>query len=52
LFKIYDPATQRYEVPIIVPDVKSKASSTDYDVKITDSPFGFSVTRKSTGTVM
>ncbi|XP_066934983.1 lysosomal alpha-glucosidase-like [Clytia hemisphaerica] len=50
--KIYDPANQRYEVPIPVPKVTTKASSTDYDVTVVESPFGFKVTRKSTGTVI
>lgn len=47
--KIYDPSNQRYEVPIEVPKVTTKASSTDYDVQITESPFGFNVKRKSNG---
>ncbi|XP_056906491.1 sucrase-isomaltase, intestinal isoform X3 [Takifugu flavidus] len=51
-FKIVDPATDRYEVP--VPLSLPKTSETDeskrlYKVAITQTPFGIKVTRKSTG---
>ncbi|XP_029026154.1 sucrase-isomaltase, intestinal-like [Betta splendens] len=52
-FKIWDPATERYEVP--VPLSVPEAPETDenrrlYKVVITRKPFGIQVIRKSTGT--
>nr|XP_019950458.1 PREDICTED: maltase-glucoamylase, intestinal-like [Paralichthys olivaceus] len=52
-FKIWDPATDRYEVP--VPLSVPAAPETDeskrlYKVIITDNPFGIQVIRKTTGT--
>ncbi|EDO41811.1 predicted protein [Nematostella vectensis] len=49
---IYDPANKRYEVPIPTPMITQKSNSQDYDVSFTSFPFGISVTRKSTGTVL
>ncbi|XP_047134482.1 lysosomal alpha-glucosidase isoform X1 [Hydra vulgaris] len=45
--KIYDPTERRYEVPIPVPDVTSKALSPNYLVTYTNELFGFKVTRLS-----
>uniref|UniRef100_A0A8D0AIN6 Maltase n=1 Tax=Sander lucioperca TaxID=283035 RepID=A0A8D0AIN6_SANLU len=52
-FKIWDPATDRYEVP--VPLSVPAAPETDeskrlYKVEVTPNPFGIQVTRKRTGT--
>ncbi|KAM5135364.1 lysosomal alpha-glucosidase-like [Mantella aurantiaca] len=49
---IKDPAHQRYEVPIPTPKVAGKASSLQYDVQITNDPFGLKVRRKSNGQVV
>lgn len=51
-FKIYDSASTRYEVPIATPDVKSQADTLDYQAFISSFPFGISIKRKSTGTVI
>jgi len=52
-FKITDPATQRYEVPIVTPPLPSrKPSMLDFDVQFTKLPFGLTVVRKSTGAVL
>ncbi|XP_062523496.1 lysosomal alpha-glucosidase-like [Corticium candelabrum] len=50
--KIYDASHERYEVPIPTPIVKEKASSTHYHFVYTKYPFGFSVIRQSSGTVL
>ena len=50
--QIYDPANKRYEVPFDPPGFGTKPASLAYTVAYTKFPFGFSVTRKSTGTVM
>ncbi|XP_033970453.1 maltase-glucoamylase, intestinal [Trematomus bernacchii] len=52
-FKIWDPNTERYEVP--VPLSVPATPETDeakrlYKVQFTDNPFGIQVTRKTTGT--
>uniref|UniRef100_A0A8C5KXA4 P-type domain-containing protein n=1 Tax=Jaculus jaculus TaxID=51337 RepID=A0A8C5KXA4_JACJA len=54
-FKIYDPNSQRYEVPVPL-NVPSAPSGTPdsrlYDVLIKQNPFGIEIRRKSTGSVM
>ncbi|XP_046862383.1 lysosomal alpha-glucosidase-like [Xenia sp. Carnegie-2017] len=50
--KIYDPNEKRYEVPIETPKVAKKSSKQNYLISFTKYPFGFSVTRKSTGRVL
>ena len=52
LFQIYDPNNKRYEVPIQTPKVDTQATTLDYDVNVNTFPFGISVKRKSTGTIM
>uniref|UniRef100_A0A671Y7K2 alpha-glucosidase n=1 Tax=Sparus aurata TaxID=8175 RepID=A0A671Y7K2_SPAAU len=52
-FKIWDPTTERYEVPVelsvpATPDTDE--NSRLYKVQITQNPFGIQVYRKSTGT--
>ena len=45
--QIYDPAKQRYEVPIDTPKVNQYESDTDYKFNPQKtSPFTFTVTRK------
>ncbi|KAM7452410.1 hypothetical protein ABFA07_000090 [Porites harrisoni] len=51
-FKIYDPNNKRYEVPIQTPTVSTQATELDYDVNVNTFPFGISVKRKSTNTVI
>lgn len=51
-FQIYDANNERYEVPIATPKVETQATTLDYDVSVSPFPFGVSVKRKSTGTVM
>ena len=50
--QIYDPNSKRYEVPIQTPTVSTQATELDYDVNVNTFPFGISVKRKSTNTVM
>ena len=50
--QIYDPNNKRYEVPIQTPIVSTQATELDYDVNVNTFPFGISVKRKSTNTVM
>ena len=50
--QIYDPNNKRYEVPIQTPTVSTQATELDYDVNVHTFPFGISVKRKSTNTVM
>lgn len=50
--QIYDPNNKRYEVPIQTPTVSTQATERDYDVNVNTFPFGISVKRKSTNTVM
>ena len=50
--QIYDPNNKRYEVPIVTPTVSTQATELDYDVNVNTFPFGISVKRKSTNTVM
>ncbi|KAM9853733.1 sucrase-isomaltase, intestinal [Aulostomus maculatus] len=52
-FKIWDPATDRYEVPVplSLPSVPETDSNKRlYRVLVTNNPFGIQVIRKSTGT--
>ncbi|KAK2912661.1 sucrase-isomaltase, intestinal-like [Channa argus] len=52
-FKIWDPTTERYEVPVPlnVPDApETDENKRLYKVLITKNPFGIQVIRKSTGT--
>ncbi|CAD7690944.1 unnamed protein product [Nyctereutes procyonoides] len=54
-FKIYDPQTKRYEVPIPlnIPDVPTSTYENRlYDVEIRENPFGIQVRRRSTGRVI
>lgn len=46
--QIYDPNYPRYQVPLPVPKVDTRAVDVDYDVNIHEKPFGIIVTRKST----
>lgn len=50
--KIFDGNNDRYEVPVETPVVRKKSSQQDYLVSFTHYPFGFAVTRKSTGRVV
>ncbi|CAF3761302.1 unnamed protein product [Rotaria sp. Silwood1] len=50
--RIYDPTNKRYEVPIPVPTVETKANVTDYIVSLNQSPFAIIIIRKSTGTIL
>ncbi|KAM7413361.1 hypothetical protein PAMA_020650 [Pampus argenteus] len=52
-FKIWDPTTDRYEVPVplsvpAAPETNEKRRL--YNVRVTNNPFGIQVVRKSTGT--
>eukprot|EP00064_Thunnus_orientalis_P008511 superscaffoldBa00001014_g8534 len=52
-FKVKDPATDRYEVPVplTVPDAPdTNENNRLYKVHVTHNPFGIQVVRKSTGT--
>ncbi|XP_074535530.1 sucrase-isomaltase, intestinal [Halichoeres trimaculatus] len=52
-FKIWDPTTERYEVPVplsVPATPETDENKRNYKVHITDNPFGIQVTRKSTGT--
>ncbi|XP_076591162.1 sucrase-isomaltase, intestinal [Chaetodon auriga] len=54
-FKIWDPATDRYEVPVplSVPDTReTNETKRLYSVTVTKEPFGIQVKRKSTGTTI
>ncbi|XP_028650310.2 sucrase-isomaltase, intestinal [Erpetoichthys calabaricus] len=53
-FKISDPKSKRYEVPIPlnVPSIEVNPVDQLYDVSISNQPFGIKVKRKSTGTVI
>ena len=50
--RIYQSTEERYQVPIPVPVVQTKANMTDYDVKVNENPFYIVVTRISTGVVL
>uniref|UniRef100_A0A672GPQ1 Maltase n=1 Tax=Salarias fasciatus TaxID=181472 RepID=A0A672GPQ1_SALFA len=52
-FKIWDPSTPRYEVPVPLTVPSAPEPDEDkrlYKVTVTDKPFGIQVIRKSTGT--
>ncbi|XP_015492493.1 sucrase-isomaltase, intestinal [Parus major] len=54
-FKIYDPQSPRYEVPVPLNLPSSPTSSSQdrlYDVLVQIKPFGIQIRRKSTGTVI
>lgn len=50
--KIYDSYYSRYQVPLPVPYVDTKAETTDYDVTVNSKPFWIRVTRKSTNATL
>ncbi|XP_026861950.2 lysosomal alpha-glucosidase [Electrophorus electricus] len=50
--KITDPANERYEVPIDVPVVKTRAPNPMYTVEFIKKPFGLIVKRKQNGAVL
>ncbi|XP_076839543.1 lysosomal alpha-glucosidase [Brachyhypopomus gauderio] len=50
--KITDPSNERYEVPIDVPVVKTRATNPIYTVEFTKQPFGLIVKRKQNGAVV
>ena len=50
--RIYDSAAKRYDVPLAVPVVTSKANMSDYEVSIEEKPFAIVVKRKSTGVTL
>nr|XP_027811305.1 lysosomal alpha-glucosidase [Marmota flaviventris] len=51
-FTIKDPANKRYEVPLQVPRVHSRALSPLYSVEFSEEPFGLVVRRKLDGRVL
>lgn len=51
-FTIKDPANKRYEVPLEVPRVHSRALSPLYSVEFSEEPFGLVVRRKLDGRVL
>uniref|UniRef100_A0A6I8PGI8 P-type domain-containing protein n=1 Tax=Ornithorhynchus anatinus TaxID=9258 RepID=A0A6I8PGI8_ORNAN len=54
-FKIFDPNSRRYEVPVPVNIPHSPAGTAEaqlYDVKVKEDPFGIEIRRRSTGTVI
>ena len=50
--RIYDPTKKRFEVPLEVPVVETKANITDYEVSLSQAPFAILVKRKSTGVTL
>ena len=50
--RIYDSVAKRYEVPLAVPVVTSKANMSDYEVSVEEKPFAIVVKRKSTGVAL
>ncbi|XP_048244679.1 lysosomal alpha-glucosidase-like [Haliotis rufescens] len=50
--KIYDPNNKRYEVPLPLNKVSGSSQHTDYTYNIDHNPFGLTVTRKSTKSVL
>ncbi|XP_065410413.1 sucrase-isomaltase, intestinal-like isoform X1 [Chrysemys picta bellii] len=52
-FKIYDPNSQRFEVPLEIESPSTAAADTSYDIEFINHPsFQFKIIRKSTGTVV
>ncbi|KAM5206069.1 putative maltase-glucoamylase 2 [Hipposideros larvatus] len=54
-FKIYDPTSKRYEVPVPLNTPPSPVGSPEkclYDVKVQTNPFGIQIRRKSSNTVI
>ncbi|XP_049339266.1 sucrase-isomaltase, intestinal [Astyanax mexicanus] len=54
-FKIFDPANERYEVPVPIslpPTPDTDEARRMYEVQVTQNPFGIKVIRKNTGTVV
>ncbi|XP_038077866.1 sucrase-isomaltase, intestinal-like [Patiria miniata] len=52
-FKFYDPAKQRYEVPLNMPQApETQPFRTLYDVAFTSNPFTLKITRKDSGAVL
>uniref|UniRef100_A0A8C7XW10 alpha-glucosidase n=1 Tax=Oryzias sinensis TaxID=183150 RepID=A0A8C7XW10_9TELE len=55
LIQIWDPSTERFEVPVPLTVPSTPESDEDkrlYKVSVTESPFGIQVVRKSTGTTI
>nr|XP_006826059.1 PREDICTED: maltase-glucoamylase, intestinal-like [Saccoglossus kowalevskii] len=50
--KIYDENANRYEVPLQLPEVTTKAESPLYAVEYIDSPFSLQIQRIDTGTII
>ncbi|CAF3331628.1 unnamed protein product [Rotaria socialis] len=46
--RIYDSTEKRFEVPLQVPAIETKANATDYEVSLSQTPFAILVKRKST----
>ncbi|XP_067676211.1 lysosomal alpha-glucosidase-like [Haliotis asinina] len=51
-FKVYDPNNKRYEVPLPLNKGYGSPQNTDYTFNIDHNSFGFTVTRKSTNSVL
>ena len=52
-FKIFDPHTDRYEVPLDTPPLPTTVDpDVDYLINFTHFPFGLTVTRRTSGHVM
>ncbi|XP_071095912.1 lysosomal alpha-glucosidase-like [Haliotis cracherodii] len=51
-FKIYDPNNKRYEVPLPLNKASGSSQQTAYSFTIDHNPFGLTVTRKSTKSVL
>ena len=51
VFQIFNPAAQRYEVPVDLhdQDTPTPEEDTDYKVSIDKDPFSISITRKTDG---
>ncbi|XP_054771787.2 sucrase-isomaltase, intestinal-like [Lytechinus pictus] len=51
-FKITDPLTERFEVPLEIPKPAEQALNPEYEVSYTKNPFSLQVTRVSTNTAI
>ncbi|XP_030650308.1 maltase-glucoamylase, intestinal [Chanos chanos] len=54
-FKVYDPLSSRYEVPVplnLPPTLESDAAKRMYTVEVSQNPFGIRIIRKETKTVI